>query len=306
MIEPQICRFCGSYDVSDLGAIPDSDYFAGRVLLEPLAGGRLLRCRSCRCMFRHPILTASKYMELYEHGNPTQWSGGSDRQDLKIARSMIVADPESRKILDIGCGSGEFLSSLPVHFQKFGVEPSAAARLAELRGIEIVAHQIGKLPADVRFNVITIIDVIEHVVDPASLLTSAYRHLTPGGKIIISTADPANLSWRRVFKSRYWYPSFPEHITFPSVDFYRNWCETLDAVLDRRLVTRYQSLNRGRSALNLLMQVAFFISPAAFNWVGRVVDRLRALPPPRRQTFSPAVPGLFIDHHVLVLTKPRA
>jgi SAM-dependent methyltransferase len=289
----------------DLGAIPDSDYFAGRVLLEPLAGGRLFRCRSCCCMFRHPVLSASKYMELYEHGNPTQWSGGSDRQDLQIVRSMIVAEPESRKVLDIGCGSGEFLFSLPVHFQKFGVEPSAAARLAELRGIEIVAHQIEKLPADAQFNVITIIDVIEHIIDPVSVLTDVYGHLTPGGKIIISTGDPANSAWRWVFKSRFWYVSFPEHITFPSVDFYRNWCETLDAVLDRKLVTRYQLLSRRRSALNLLMQVAFFISPAAFSWVGRVVAWLRALPPPRRQTFSPGVPGLFTDHHVLVLTKPR-
>jgi SAM-dependent methyltransferase len=306
VIEAQICRLCGSHDVADLGAIPDSDYFAGRVLLERLAGGRLFCCGSCRSMFRHPVLSASKYLELYEHGNPTQWSGGSDRQDLNIIRSLIMEKPEFSKILDIGCGTGEFLSSLPSRFQKFGIEPSAAAAHAERRGIEIVARQIENLPPHTKFDVITIVDVIEHVVDAASLLTDAYAHLAPCGKIIISTGDPESAAWRRVFKSRFWYASFPEHITFPSIGFYRNWCEKHDAVQDGKVMTRYQLLSRRRMALNFLMQTVFFVNPMAFSWVGRAGAWLRAAPPPRRQTFSPGVPGLFVDHHVLALEKSCA
>jgi SAM-dependent methyltransferase len=303
---PSICRLCGSDDVTDLGAIPDSDYFAGRVLLEPLAGGRLIRCSACHSMFRHPILSASKYLELYEYGNPTQWSGGADRQDLSIVRSEILANPGLSKILDVGCGTGDLLFSLPKHFQKFGIEPSTAAGHAELRGIKIVARQIDNLPAHARFNVVTMIDVIEHVVDPTSLLIQAYAHLEPGGKIIISTGDPDCSIWRQTFKSRFWYASFPEHITFPSVGFCQNWCEKHQAVMNKKLVTRYHMLSGWRMALNFLMQAAFFVSPVAFSWVGRVAVRLQASPTPRRQTFSPGVPGLFVDHHILVIEKPRA
>jgi SAM-dependent methyltransferase len=300
-----ICRLCGSDDVTDLGAIPDSDYFAGRVLLEPLSGGRLFHCRSCHSMFRHPILSASKYLDLYENGNPTQWSGGADRQDMGVVRSIVLANAKLSKILDVGCGTGDFLFSLPKHFQKFGIEPSAAASHAERRGIKIVARQIDNLPAHAAFNVVTMIDVIEHVVDPASLLMRAYSHLEPGGKIIISTGDPDCSMWGQLFKSRFWYVSFPEHITFPSVGFCQKWCEKHHAVTGRKLVTRYHILSRWRITLNFLIQAAFYVSPTAFNWVGRVAARLRALPTPRRQTFSPGVPGVFVDHQVLVIEKPR-
>jgi 2-polyprenyl-3-methyl-5-hydroxy-6-metoxy-1,4-benzoquinol methylase len=304
--KPTICRVCGSdRSVTDLGAIPDSDYFAGRVLLEPLAGGRLFHCRSCRSMFRHPIFSASKYLELYEHGNPTQWSGGLDRRDLSIVRSEILASPGLSKILDVGCGTGDFLFSLPNHFQKFGIEPSDAANHAELRGVEIVARQIDNLPANARFNVVTMIDVIEHVVDPTSLLIRAYAHLEPGGKIVISTGDPDCPIWRQILKSRFWYVSFPEHITFPSFGFCQDWCEKHDAVALRKLATRYHMLRGWRLALNFLMQGAFYVSPNAFSWVGRVAARLRGSPTPRRQTFSPGVPGLFVDHQIVVIEKPR-
>jgi SAM-dependent methyltransferase len=303
--KPPICRLCESDDVTDLGAIPDSDYFAGRVLLEPLSGGRLFHCRSCSSMFRHPILSASKYLELYEHGNPTQWSGGADRHDLGIVRSEILANPGLSKILDIGCGTGDFLFSLPKDFQKFGIEPSAAADHAELRGITIIARQIENVPALTRFNVVTMIDVIEHVVDPTSLLIRAYAHLEPGGKIILSTGDPDCSIWRQIFKSRFWYVSFPEHITFPSFGFCQNWCEKHNAVPHRKMVTRYHILSGWRMALNFLMQAAFYVSPIAFSCVGRVTARLQGSPTPRRQTFSPGVPGLFVDHHILIIEKPR-
>ena len=306
MADPQTCRLCGSPDLADFGAIPDSDYFAGRVLPHRLAGGRLYGCSSCGSMFRHPAMSASSYMELYEQGNPTQWDSKSARHDLSVIRSMITSDPRLSSVLDVGCGTGEFLHSLPQHLKKYGVEPSAATDHAESRGIEIVARQIELLPSRAQFSAITIIDVIEHVVDPASLLTQAYAHLAPGGKIIISTGDPANFYWRHVFKSRFWYASFPEHITFPSVEFCRNWCERHGAVMVTKLAIRYQSLTITRIAINFLIQAMFYVSPRTISAVGRIAGRVLAWPPPLRQTFAPGIPGLFRDHQVLVLQKPQA
>jgi SAM-dependent methyltransferase len=300
----RICRLCGSPEIEDLGAIPDSDFFAGRILPTALAGGRLLGCVSCNSMFRHPVLDAPQYMELYARGDPNQWDSTSERRDLAVVRSMIIEDPHSSSVLDIGCGTGEFLSTLPDRIQKFGVEPSGAAGYAVERGIQILADQVENLPAGMPFSVITLIDVIEHVVAPASLLEVAYGHLAPGGKMIVSTGDPDNFVWRRLLKSRFWYSSFPEHITFPSVGFCKWWCELQGAAMDRKVAIRYKALNPPWAALSLLMQAAFFISPAAFSWVGRAADRLRGAPSPRRQTHAPGIPGLLRDHQVLVLVKP--
>ena len=72
------------------------------------------------------------------------------------------------------------------------------------------------------------IDVIEHVTNPGELLDQALPHLTPGGTLIISTGDAGNVLWRRVFRSRFWYSSFPEHITFPSLRYFHIWHEGKD------------------------------------------------------------------------------
>lgn len=251
------------------------------------------------------MLSTSQYVELYKHGNPTQWSGDAEREDLRIIRSLVLERPGPSKVLDVGCGTGDFLLSLPEHYQKFGVEPSDGAVRASSGGVKIIARQIGELPADAEFNVVTIIDVIEHVVDPASLLVEVYAHLASGGKIIISTGDPQNLMWRKVCKSKFWYVSFPEHITFPSVLFCQNWCTQHNAIMGGKLRFRYHLLSRWRVALNFIMQAGFYSSPAVFSWVGRILVRLRIMPTLERQTFSPAIPGLFRDHQIIVIEKPR-
>jgi SAM-dependent methyltransferase len=257
-------------------------------------------------MFRHPVLSSSQYVELYRQGNPEQWTGDAEREDLRVIRSMILERPGPSRVLDVGCGAGDFLLSLPEKFQKFGIEPSDGAEHASGRGVKIIARQIRDLAADAEFNVVTIIDVIEHVVDPASLLADAYAHLAPGGKIIVSTGDPQNSMWRNVWKSKFWYVSFPEHITFPSALFCQNWCTQNNAVMGGKLTLRYRVLSRWRMAISFLTQAVFYFSPVVFSWIGRILARMGVMPTMERQFYSPGIPGLFLDHHIIVIEKPSA
>jgi SAM-dependent methyltransferase len=264
-------------------------------------------------MFRHPILSAAEYLSLYRSGAPEQWSAGEqraehwsgaeDREDLRIIRSMLGAARVSR-VLDVGCGSGEFLASLPPGVAKFGIEPSAAAEVASRRGIEILARQLEECPAESRFDAVTIIDVIEHVPEPDALLTRAYAQLDAGGLLIVSTGDPDSRLWRRFFKARFWYVTFPEHITFPSLAFFRAWCTGTGALLLERRVTRYQRAGIARRVLGAAIQATYFASPTTFNWLGRSLHGAAAPGKAQRRTFSPGVPGTFRDHQILALRKP--
>jgi SAM-dependent methyltransferase len=255
-------------------------------------------------MFRHPVLSATQYVELYQQGNPTQWSGIAEREDHRHIRSLVMGCRPKSKLLDVGCGTGDFLVSLPEEIQRFGIEPSDSAAQARSRGIDVLTRQIGDLPVGAQFNLITIIDVIEHVVDPAALLIEAYARLVPGGKIIVSTGDPQNSMWRRVWKSNFWYVSFPEHLTFPSIGFWDNWCSQNGAVMAGRLRFRYRLLSVPQIALSIIMQVGFYFSPAAFSWAGRMLVRLGILPASQRRAFSPGIAGLFLDHQIVVIEKP--
>jgi SAM-dependent methyltransferase len=301
--KPQCCRLCAATGIEDLGAIPDGDYFAGRVLDNTIPGGRLYRCNTCRSMFKHPILGLVQYMTLYESGIPTQWSGNAGRQDLKIINSLLHG-LEALRILDVGCGTGEFLKALPAKHLKFGVEPSPAAVLADLGGINVLAKEIDAVPIEMKFDVITVIDVIEHIANPATLLTSAYDRLVAGGKLIVATGDPEMPLWRYLFKSRFWYPTFPEHISFPSIGFCKIWSNKTGAIVREKITNRYNTSNYGGRALSFLIQTAFYVSPPAFSWVGRLAGVARRARKPRRQFFAPGIPGLFADHQILIIERP--
>jgi SAM-dependent methyltransferase len=132
--DPPACRLCGAADAESLGTIPDSDFFAGRVLSQSLPGGRLWRCRRCDSMFRHPILASEAYLRLYQAGAPEQWSGEGNRRDLQLVRAIIAVRPGVQTVLDVGCGTGDFLTSLPGPLARFGIEPSTAA-VSALRAV---------------------------------------------------------------------------------------------------------------------------------------------------------------------------
>jgi 2-polyprenyl-3-methyl-5-hydroxy-6-metoxy-1,4-benzoquinol methylase len=285
--------------------------FAGRVLPEPIFGGWLNLCRACGSMFRHPLLPWNVYSRLYQDGDALLWRGPSDRCDLAAVRSILAAEKPSGRVLDVGCASGDFLASLSPAHSKHGVEPSvAAAAVAAERGVSVLAPTLAELPTNARFDVITLIDVIEHLPEPAAVLESAYEHLLPGGLMIVSTGDPENAPWRKIFRSRFWYCTYPEHLSFPSLRFLQSWARNSHAQLLQKRTIRYQRLSLWIAALAATMQAAYLVSPSVFNWAARRFVPMLGLSArstaPRQRCFPPSVPGLFMDHQVIVIARPLA
>jgi SAM-dependent methyltransferase len=306
-MNPAACRLCEATRIKCLGAIPDSDYFAGRVLRDPIHGGRLWKCDSCQSMFRHPVLPNSEYLRLYRNGTEDEWSADVGRQDLATIRRIIAEKGSPCGVLDVGCGAGDFLLTLPSDLARYGVEPSvAASAIARKRGVSILAPTLDGLSPTASFDVITLIDVIEHVVEPGALLDAALSHLAPGGSLIIATGDPSNVPWSRVFRSRFWYSSFPEHITFPSLKYFYIWHEGKGLRAPTAEKLRYRRMPFWKTAIYFASQAVFLASPSLLSLVGRRIDGLRRAPKPRRRFFSPGAPGVFADHQIVTIQSPSA
>ena len=255
-------------------------------------------------MFRHPVLRTSAYLDLYANAAADELSRDDGRLDLAIIRRIIAQKIRPAGVLDVGCGAGDFLLTLPGEVAKYGVEPSVAAvAAATKRGLSILAPTLTQMPPQLNFDVITMIDVIEHVSVPGDLLDQALSHLAPGGSLIIATGDAGNAMWRRVFRSRFWYLSFPEHTTFPSLRYFHIWHEGRELKSPTAVRLKYRRIPFWRAALYFTSQATYLVSPRLLNQVGRGIEWLRRTPAPRRRFFSPGAPGVFTDHQIVTIQR---
>lgn len=101
---------------------------------------------------------------------------------------------QARSVLDVGCATGGWGRTLRQHLgpdaRLVGIEvvPSQA-QLATTAGFDEV--HCGYFPDDMpaaagRFELITFNDVLEHTVDPWSVLAEAHNYLAPGGQVLAS------------------------------------------------------------------------------------------------------------------------
>ena len=100
------------------------------------------------------------------------------------------------RLLEIGCAYGFFLQEAAPFYDVQGLEISDdAAAFCRQRGLPVLTGvadeaafaQLG------RFDVIVLLDVIEHLADPARVLSLCSRHLERGGVIVITTGDFSSL-----------------------------------------------------------------------------------------------------------------
>jgi methionine biosynthesis protein MetW len=104
-------------------------------------------------------------------------------------------------VLDVGCGDGTFLSLVAASFAVLhGVElaRNAAGQAASRGAVAVVADldRAGLPYCDRSFDLVSCLDVIEHVLDPQHLVSEIARVLRPGGHSILAT--PNIRYWRHL------------------------------------------------------------------------------------------------------------
>jgi 2-polyprenyl-3-methyl-5-hydroxy-6-metoxy-1,4-benzoquinol methylase len=118
----------------------------------------------------------------------------SPLSDIRIKRLENLYSPLKHKgwALDIGCGRGQFLYLLKkLGYLVEGVEPDISSqKYAKDLGINsIFSGYIEQFQSDKKYQLITMLDVIEHPLGPMHLLGLVEKMLAPGGFLLIWTPN---------------------------------------------------------------------------------------------------------------------
>ncbi|MCK5425761.1 MAG: class I SAM-dependent methyltransferase [Emcibacter sp.] len=169
-----------------------------------------VQCEHCKQMFHRFILSPefseilfTKWMtaeaiEKFEeqHKKPNQDFNKAQQYVLHILRlekmTKNLRGNEDVRILDFGCGWGEFLAMCDSFgFESYGVDRSSARRKFGQKGS--IFSELDELKKEInpskKLHVITLFEVLEHVDFPLEILKSLNELLVPGGILILETPD---------------------------------------------------------------------------------------------------------------------
>lgn len=160
------------------------------------------QCSRCHTYFRNPRPTQDDIRQSYDFGsNYAQWQEqGSARAIMWQRRiDLILPFKKSGSLLDVGAGDGNFLDVAKLAgFTTSGTEISATgADYAGKRGHRLLLGQLGDIDfKDLRFDVVTLWHVLEHLPNPGEALDIVHRILKPGGLCVIAVPNEENQLFR--------------------------------------------------------------------------------------------------------------
>ncbi len=205
MPEPVACSLCGGSERTTLFRTHD------RLFATP-ERYQYVRCARCGLVYLDPQPTwderAARYAESYRgyhrlETEPSPLQRRSMNYGLWKRWRIISKRRAGGRLLDVGCGGGDFLDWVcqQPHWSGYGMERVAGmARTARDRYGRTIT--LGDLLSagfvSGAFDVVTLWTVLEHLPDPAQGLAECARLLRPNGLLIVRTVTEE--SWgRRLF-----------------------------------------------------------------------------------------------------------
>ncbi|MDQ3434415.1 MAG: class I SAM-dependent methyltransferase [Actinomycetota bacterium] len=178
-------------------------------------------CEACDALSIHP-LPIDRLAEIY----PSTYYSFASAEDQPLSRSgavtgikawldrrrfrrilQTVASPRPR-ILDVGGGTGKVSADLVAASEGAATATvidfdPGSVEAAKSRGLEVYLGRFEDYETDERFDIVMMLNVLEHVSDPFGMLEKSHRLLAPRGILWLQTPNFRSLD-ARIFRHRNW------------------------------------------------------------------------------------------------------
>lgn len=170
------CFLCGSHKAKLIGRCRDNHNI------------RVMLCE-CGLVYLDPIQEKNYLDDSMEESTPrsvvvpTMAEANNERR-LEYCRTLFFSN--TMNILDYGPGQGMFLKTLKENglYRLYSYETCISCH----KNLDKISIRIGDIKkTELKFDLITMFHVIEHVLNPVELLNNIHDILAPGGKLVIET-----------------------------------------------------------------------------------------------------------------------
>ena len=191
------CELCGANDYLILQTIKDAI--------------KLVKCKSCDLIYVNPRPVCDQ-RNLYNQDYFKEWAfSGIERRDRAYKKRLKIIEKYKNpgRILDVGCGLGNFLPIARKRgWEVYGIEISswAAQFIKEKLGFEVFNGQLYEADFPSRFfDVVVMWHSLEHISEPAKVLQEARRILKDEGLLVIAVPNVDYFVYKffyRLFRGR--------------------------------------------------------------------------------------------------------
>ncbi|MEW6457255.1 MAG: class I SAM-dependent methyltransferase [Acidobacteriota bacterium] len=179
----------------------------------------LSKCEMCDFVFANPMPSKAQILKYYQSMEDNAYQKEEEGRSFNFLRIINYLEKISRKnakLLDVGTATGIFINlAKSKGFNATGIEPSkwSVEKAKEIYGIELIQEDFLDYEfGNEGFDVVTLIDLIEHTPYPEKVVEKTHNILKNKGVIVIVTPDV--FSPVAKILGRRWWHFRPAHLVF--------------------------------------------------------------------------------------------
>lgn len=158
--------------------LPENEVFGGRL--------RIVECTRCGLRYLNPAPDVRDLQQIYDYDVYQDSTNNNPSLMEHFYRLLVRHQPSLARVMEIGCGTGEFLALLESRgLETAGVEFADSSTRVKFKGQLYVGRMEDIEVPPASFDGVLLLNVIEHLSSPVAVLQKIRAMLRPRGVLLL-------------------------------------------------------------------------------------------------------------------------